>query len=121
MNVKSKLGNIVIQNDVISQIAGYSATKCFGVKGMTMRSLTDGFFHLLKKESQSKGVAIFEREQGGIDIELHIACQHGVNIHEVCRNVINEVRYNVELMTNIDVNNIEIYVETVKTDDVGGN
>lgn len=120
MNVKTKLGNISVDTDVIAQIAGHSATKCFGVKGMTTRSLTDGLFHLLKRESQSKGVAVFEKEQGGIDIELHVACQYGVNIHEVCRSIIGEVRYNVELMTSIDVNNIEIYVETVKTDEVGG-
>lgn len=120
MNIKSKLGNITISNDVVSGIAGYAATKCFGVKGMTMRSVSDGLYHLLKKESQSRGVAVFECENGGINIELHVACQYGVNIHEVCKSIITEVRYNVESMTGIDVNNVDIYVETIKTADVGG-
>ncbi len=120
MNVKSKLGNITVTNEVIAQIAGYAATNCFGVKGMTVKSISDGIIQLLKKESQSKGVSIFEHEHGGIDIILHVACQYGVNIHEVCKSIISEVRYNVEKMTGIDVNNIDIYVETIKTDEVGG-
>lgn len=120
MNVKGTLGEITVSTDVIAQIAGYSTTKCFGVKGMTMRSVSDGLFHLLNRESQSKGVAVFELEKGGIDIELHVACQYGVSIHEVCKSIINEVRYNVENMTGIDVNNIDIFVESIKTDDVGG-
>ena len=120
MNVKSKLGNITISTDVVAGIAGFAATKCFGVKGMTVRSVSDGLYHLLKIESQSRGVAVFECENGGIDVELHLACQYGVNIHEVCRSIISEVRYNVEKMTGIDVNNVDIYVETIKTAEVGG-
>ena len=120
MNVKSKLGNITISSDVVASIAGFSATKCFGVKGMTLKSVTDGLFHLLKKESQSRGVAVRECEKGGIDIELHVACQYGVNINEVCKSIISEVRYNVEKMTGIDVNNVDIFVESIKTEEVGG-
>lgn len=120
MNIKTKLGNVNVTNDVIAGIAGHSATKCFGVKGMTMRSVSDGLYHLLKKETQSRGVSVFECPDGGIDIQLHVACQYGVNINEVCKSIIKEVRYNVENMTNIDVNNVDIYVETIKTVDKGG-
>lgn len=120
MNVKSKLGNITVTLDVVGSIAGYSATKCFGVKGMTAKSMTDGIFQLLKKESLSRGVDVIECENGGIDIKLHVACQYGVNINEVCRSIISEVRYNVEKATGIDVNNVDIYVETIKTEENGG-
>ncbi|MFI3115937.1 MAG: Asp23/Gls24 family envelope stress response protein [Clostridia bacterium] len=120
MNVKNKLGNISISTESIASIAGYSATNCFGVKGMTIKSVADGLFHMLKKESQSRGVDVIECEDGGIDIKLHVACQFGVNIHEVCKSIIGEVRYNVEQMTGIDVNNVDIYVETIKTEEIGG-
>lgn len=120
MNVKNKLGNITIAPDVIASIAGHSATKCFGVKGMTTKSVTDGLFHLLKKDSLSRGVEVFDSENGGINIALHVACQYGVNINEVCKSIISEVRYNVEKMTGIDVNNVDIYVETIKTTEGGG-
>lgn len=120
MNVKSKLGNITISTDVVASIAGNSATKCFGVKGMTVKNMTDGIFHLLKKESQSRGVEVIECENGGIDIKLHVACQYGVNINEVCKSIIQEVRYSVEKMTGIDVNTIDIYVESIKTEENGG-
>lgn len=121
MNIKSKFGDINISKDVVAAIAGHYAVNCFGIKGMTTKSVSDGLFHLLKKESQGKGVCIYENENGGgIDIELHIACQYGANINEVCKSIISEVRHNVEKITGIDVNNIDIYVEAIKTEEVGG-
>ena len=97
MIIKTDLGYIEITNEVIAGIAGYAASSCFGVKGMTIRSVSDGLAHLLRRESLSRGV-------------------HGINIASVCHSIINEVRYHVERLTSIDVHNIDIYVESIKAD-----
>ena len=116
MKIKNELGYIEIMPDVISGIAGYDASSCFGVKGMTSRSVADGVASLLRRENMSRGVKITEAVDGGINIDLHIAVDHGINISTVCRSIISEVRYHVEQLTGIDVKNIDIYVESIKAD-----
>ena len=55
MTIHTDLGYIEITSDVIADIAGYAASSCFGVKGMTVRSVSDGLAHLLRKENQRRG------------------------------------------------------------------
>lgn len=55
MTIKTDLGYIDITNEVLAGIAGYAASSCFGVKGMTIRSMSDGLAHLLGLENQSRG------------------------------------------------------------------
>lgn len=114
MTIKTGLGYIDITNEVMAGIAGFAASSCFGVKGMTTRSVSDGLYHLLRRENQSHGVRVTEAPDGGVNINLHIAVEHGVNIAEVCRSIIREVRYHVERMTGIDVKNVDIYVESLR-------
>ena len=116
MKIKNELGYIEIMPDVISGIAGYAASSCFGVKGMTSRSVADGVASLLRRENMNRGVKITEAVDGGINIDLHIAVDHGINISTVCRSIISEVRYHVEQLTGIDVKSIDIYVESIKAD-----
>ena len=116
MTIKNELGYIEISPEVMAGIAGHAATGCFGVKGMTIRSVSDGLAHLLRRENMSRGVRITEAPDGGINIALHIAVNHGINIASVCRSIISEVRYHVERLTNVDVKNVDIYVESIKAD-----
>lgn len=51
MTIKTDLGYIDITNEVLAGIAGYAASSCFGVKGMTIRSMSDGLAHLLGLET----------------------------------------------------------------------
>lgn len=83
MTIKTDLGYIEITTEVLAGIAGYAASLCFGVKGMTIRSMTDGLAHLLGRENQSRGVKVTEAPDGGVNIDLHIAVDHGVNIATV--------------------------------------
>ena len=52
MTIRTDLGYIEITNEVMAGIAGYAASSCFGVKGMTIRSMSDGLAHLLGRENQ---------------------------------------------------------------------
>ncbi|MEG1395369.1 MAG: Asp23/Gls24 family envelope stress response protein, partial [Oscillospiraceae bacterium] len=55
MKLQNEIGEISISSDVFSNITGAAATNCYGVKGMAVRSATDGLVHLLRRESMSKG------------------------------------------------------------------
>lgn len=116
MMIKAELGTIDISPNVLADIAGYAAMSCFGVKGMTIRSVSDGLAHLLRRESMSRGVRVKEEDEGGVSIDLHLAVEHGVNIATVCRSIIGEVRYHVERLTGIDVKNVDVYVEAIRAE-----
>ena len=55
MTIHTDLGYIEITPAVIADIAGHAASSCFGVKGMTVRSVSDGLAHLLRRENQRRG------------------------------------------------------------------
>jgi len=116
VTIRTELGEIEITNEVLAGIAGHTASACYGVKGMAIRNVGDGLAHLLGRDCQSRGVKVSGAPDGGVNIDVHIAVEHGVNIVTVCRSIISEVRYHVEQLTGVDVNNIDVYVEGIRAD-----
>jgi uncharacterized alkaline shock family protein YloU len=106
-------GVISISSDVFTYLAGEAATNCFGVKGMTLRSVTDGLIHMLKPESMGKGVHVTYNDDGTISIELHIAVDQGVNIPVVCQSITDEVRYKVTKSTGVAIKQIDVFVDSI--------
>ena len=92
---------------------GTAATNCFGVKGMAARSLTDGVYHLLRKESVGKGVHVEFHEDNTISIDLHIVVDNNVNLSAVGASIISEVRYVVTKCTGTEVRAVNVYVDSM--------
>ena len=116
MKISTGLGDISIAQEVFTTISGYTATKCFGVRGMAARSVSDGLVHLLRPDSLAKGVKVRFSEDGAVNIELHIVTEHGVNIPVVCRSIIEEVRYNVEKLTQTRVGHVDVCIDSISTE-----
>ena len=57
-------GTVNVSTSVYTEIVGTAVSNCFGVKGMAARSLTDGVYHVLRKESVSKGVHAYASFSG---------------------------------------------------------
>lgn len=110
---QTEFGNISVGLNVYTQIAGNAATKCFGVKGMALRSMKDGLVHLLRLESMSKGVAVRINEDSTLSIDLHIMVDQGVNIPVVCKSIISEVRYMVTKQTDTVVRDVNVFVDSI--------
>ena len=113
VRLNNEHGFIHINRDVFTILTGDAATNCFGVKGMTVRSVTDGLVHLLKIESMGKGVHITYNDDNTISIELHIAVDQGVNIPVICESITDRVRYQVTKGTGVEVKRIDIYVDSM--------
>ncbi len=109
-------GSINVSTSVYTDIAGNAATNCFGVKGMAARSLTDGVYHLLRKESLSKGVRVEFHDDGTISIDLHIIVVGGVNLSAVGASIISEVRYVVTKFTGTEVRAVNVFVDSMMID-----
>lgn len=114
MKMQTEKGEIRISGDVFTNITGAAATKCFGVKGMAVRSATDGLVHLLKRESMSKGVKVSFNEDSSVSIELHIIVENGVNLVAVSRSIMSEVRYVVSRMTGVQVKSVDVCVDAMR-------
>ena len=113
MKIQMEKGSLVISNDVFNQMAGAIATNCFGVKGMAVRSKTDGLVHLLRRESMAKGVKVTANEDGSVTIDLHIIVDGGVNIAAISSAITNEVSYKVKQYTGVEVRSVEIFIDSI--------
>lgn len=109
-------GYIKLSPEVFTTLVGDAATSCFGVKGMAMRSVTDGLVHLLKREAMGKGVYITYNEGPSVNLELHIIVDQGVNIPVLCRSIISEVRYKVVEATGVNVGSVDVYIDSISLD-----
>jgi uncharacterized alkaline shock family protein YloU len=115
MKIPLEKGTLHISTDVFKFIAGYAANYCFGVKGMASRSVQDGIVQLLRRENLAKGVKVTypTGAKKAVDINLHIVVEHGINIPEICRSIMQEVRYNVEKITGAAVGSVNICVDSI--------
>ena len=110
---KNENGSVAVSTNVFVQIAGTAASNCFGVKGMAARSVKDGVYHLLRKESVGKGVNVEFHEDGSISVDLHIVVDNGVNLNAVGASIISEVRYVVTKCTGTEVRAVNVYIDSM--------
>ena len=114
-NIKNELGNIYIDNDVIARIAGIAAMDCYGIVGMAVKNVKDGFVQLLKRESLTKGIKLYA-DGDLISLDLHIIVEFGTNIPAIAETLINTVKYRLEENLGFNVDKINIFIEDIRVD-----
>lgn len=115
--MKTELGIVTIAPEVIAKYAGAVAVECFGIVGMAAVNVKDGFVHLLKKESLTRGIQVGISEENAITLGFHIIVAYGVSISAVTENLISNVKYKVEEFAGMNVDKINIYIEGVRVID----
>ena len=113
--LENQYGTISIENEVIARIAGLTAVDCYGIVGMAAKNMKDGLVQLLKRESLTKGIRINVNEEQ-ISIDLHILVEYGTNITAIAENIISTVKYKVETVCGIAVEQVNVFVEGVRVD-----
>ena len=113
MKLQTEKGEITISSEVFTHITGAAATNCYGVKGMAIRSATDGLVHLLRRESMAKGVKVTYNDDATVSIELHIIVDNGVNLMAVSRSIMSEVRYIVSRTTGAEGRNVDVCIDSM--------
>lgn len=116
-NMITEYGNISIEPSVIAKIAGISAMESYGIVGMASQNATDGLFELLRWDNLSKGIKV-SMENEEVIIDLHVILEYGVRISVVAENIIDRVKFNVENMTGMKIDNVNVHVEGIR---VGNN
>ena len=113
--LENQYGTINIENEVIARIAGLTAIDCYGIVGMAAKNVKDDIFQLLKVESLTKGIKISVQEDR-IVIDMHIIVEYGTNITAIAENTISTVKYKVETVCGIHVEQVNVFVEGVRVD-----
>ena len=111
--IQNARGTVRISNHVLANLAGYAATSCYGVVGMATRSSKDGLAKLLKKENMDKGVKI-KTDGSSLEITLYIIVEYGLNINTVGDVIKNNVKYQLEQMTGLDVRSVVVNIESIR-------
>ena len=106
-------GTVNVSTGVYTDSAGTAGSNCFGVKGMAARSVKDGVYHLLRKESMSKGVKVQVNDDDTITIDLHIMVDNGVNLATLGSSIISQVRYEVTKYTGTQVRAVNVYIDSM--------
>lgn len=115
VRIENELGTIVIDPEVISTIAGYSALKSYGIVGMASKNTKEGFFELLKLDFISKGIVV-NIEDDIITINLNVILEYGMQIEVVAQNIVDNVKYNIKNLTGLDVEHVNVIVQGVRID-----
>jgi uncharacterized alkaline shock family protein YloU len=111
--IKNDIGTIYITEDVMLKVAGYAALECYGIVAMSSKRAKDGLVQWLGRENLSKGIQI-KMVDDMLDVELFIIVEYGISIAEVCKTIVDTVRYKLESMTGVKVRRVNISVEGVR-------
>lgn len=111
--ISNDLGLITISEDVLLKVAGYAALECYGIVAMSSKRAKDGLVEWLGRENLSKGVQL-KLVDDMLDVDLFIIVEYGISIAEVCKTIVETVRYKLESMTGVKVRRVNISVEGVR-------
>lgn len=123
---EEEVGNIKISVDVVSTIAGIATNEIEGVAGM-YGTFAGGIAEMLgAKKSPSKGVKV-DLNGNNATVDLYIVVDYGVRIPELAWEIQENVKNNIETMTGLDVQKVNIHIEgvsfekeqTAKTEETG--
>ena len=79
------------------------------------RGMKDGLAQLLTGDTITKGIKVTGTDEG-TTIEFHIIVEYGTNISTIADNLMSNVKYSVKEMLGIDVDDISVFVEGIRTE-----
>ena len=94
----------------MAQIVGHTAARCYGVVGMSARGRVG---RLLARDRLTQGVAVSGGETG-LAIDLYVVVEYGLNLAEVAATIRSQVAYEVERLTGLRVERLEVHIEDVR-------
>ncbi len=111
VKIPTSLGNVTLSSEFFSNLVGYYASGCYGVKGMVTSGAVQGLESLVSGVNfHKKGVRVCETG-GKLDIELHIKVVYGVNISAIVESIAHKVKYAVESCTGLSVRKVDVCVD----------
>ncbi len=116
MHADLPIGKIDISPTAISSIASEAVLSCYGVVGMSARTLRDGIAEILQVENSHRGVRV-DAIDGDVAIDLYVVIEYGTRISEVAHNVMETVKFAVEKALGMSVSEVNVHVQGLRISD----
>lgn len=105
---------ITISDDAIAVIAGKAVSEVSGISNMA-GGFAGGITEVLSgKKNLAKGIKV-DSETKNLKIDVHIIVDYGVRIPDIAFDIQNRVKKNVEAMTGLKVQQVNVHVQGVNT------
>ncbi|MGO4887914.1 Asp23/Gls24 family envelope stress response protein [Anaerobacillus sp. MEB173] len=104
-------GDLYITDEVIAIIAKSAIKEIDGLNRTTSR-VKDQLFNIVSRTGGTRGISIMNNTHG-VTIQLKVSIGYGMNIQTLCYNLQKAVKEQVELLTGIKVNAVNVCVETI--------
>jgi len=109
---RTDLGMIRIHKNVIASIAAIASTEIEGVKRVG-RDFRSGLMELVgKKSCASIKVEFLHNDE--VKVEVPLVIKYGYNIPDIAAKVQENVRNNLEKMTNLSIRDININIQGIE-------
>ncbi|MDD6428282.1 Asp23/Gls24 family envelope stress response protein [Candidatus Weimeria sp. HCP3S3_B5] len=109
---------VTVTDEVMATIAGLAASDVEGLayigNGLTRSNITKAGANKL-----SKGIHIIREEDGSVTVRLAIVLRYGYEVPNVCREIQDKVKTNVETMTGISVREVDVRIASIEVADAG--
>lgn len=112
---KEELGEIRISSDVVSVIASNAAMEVEGIASLG-GGIAGNISQVLGRKNPFRGIKVEVTENRDVNIDLHIVVEYGARIPEVAWKLQERIKQNVEQMTGLHVEEINIHVQGVSFD-----
>ena len=106
---------ITIADEAVAIIAGKAVSEITGISNMA-GGFAGGITEVLSgKKNLAKGIKV-ESEGKNVKINVHIIVDYGTRIPDVAYEIQNRVKKNVETMTGLKVQEVNVHVQGINTD-----
>lgn len=111
-STENPIGSIFISHRALATIASQTALESYGVVGLATKNLATGISQLLVKDPVL-GVEITYKDTMVV-IDLYIVIEYGTRIKSVADNVAELIKYQVEKITSLKVDKVNIHVRGLR-------
>lgn len=108
-----KHGKVNIADDVIGVISTIAASEIKGIKALN-GTFQDEVLELIGKKNFNKGIQV-EMNDNVVLVELSVIVDYGTKIHEVAKEVQENVKLAIESMTGLEVAAVNVNIEGINT------
>jgi uncharacterized alkaline shock family protein YloU len=106
------LGSIHVSPRAIASIAYHATLFSYGIVGLTSKNLLEGIAQVLVKDPINGVEVIYDGQN--INIELYVIIEYGTRIKSVTDSVIHTVRFQVEKVLGMPVNEVNVHVRGLR-------
>lgn len=114
MMIQQTLGRIQISDEVISKMVGKITGATREISSMSA-GLVESISKIWSGRSQQNGIVI-RRVDNSVEINVKIIVHYGSKVHEVCRELQQKVIDQVEHLTGISIQSVNVYVDGITSE-----